>query len=48
MLGASKGLSFSLEWGVPNILGGHNFLERKIGGNKILDDQNKKNVGSHR
>ena len=33
-----KGLSFFSE-GVPNILG-HTFLERKIGGLKIFDDQN--------
>ena len=31
--------------GVPNILGGHKFLERNIGGHKIVDDQN---VGSHK
>ena len=37
-------LSFSLEWG-PKYTGGHKFLERKIGGHKIFDDQN---VGSHK
>ena len=31
--------------GVQNILGGHKFLERKIGGHKIFDDQN---VVSHK
>ena len=31
--------------GIPNILGCHKFLERKIGGGKIFDDQN---VGSHK
>ena len=31
-------------WG-PRYTGGHNILERKIGGHKIFDDQN---VGSHK
>ena len=31
--------------GVPNILEGHKFFERKIGGHEIFDDPN---VGSHK
>ena len=40
------GIFFRRRW-VPIILGGHKFLERKIGGwhNKIFDDQN---IGSHK
>ena len=41
-----RGLAFSSEGGGSQIYwGGHKFLERKIGGHKIFDDQN---VGSHK
>ena len=40
-----RGLAFSLKGGVPNLLGSHKFLERKIGCHKIFDDQH---VGSHK
>ena len=34
-----------LQKGGPKYTGGHKFLERKIGGHKVFDDQN---VGSHK
>ena len=40
-----RGLAFSLEGGSQIYWGGHKFLERKIGGHKVFDDQN---VGSHK
>ena len=40
-----RGLAFSSEGVGPKCTGGHNFLERKIGGHEIFDDQN---VGSHK
>ena len=41
-----RGLAFSSEGGPKYMYtGGHKFLERKIGGHKIFDDQN---VGSHK
>ena len=40
-----RGLAFSLEGGPKYTERGHKFLERKIGGHKIFDDQN---LGSHK
>ena len=36
----TKGAGIFFVRGVPNIRGGHKFLERKIGGHRIFDEQN--------